>query len=85
MSRRSQPRGLWATTLFMVALALSALVLDHRSHVLGILPYLLLLACPLMHLRHGGRHGRAAHSGPPSDPSPAVTSLSGDARAGGDP
>ena len=23
---------------------------DHRAHMLGILPYLLLLACPVMHL-----------------------------------
>lgn len=34
---------------------------EHRAHALGILPYLLLLACPLMHLfmHHGhGGHGR---------------------------
>jgi len=40
------------------------LIADHREHVLGILPYLLILACPLMHLfghRHGGRHD--GHSG----------------------
>ena len=31
---------------------------DHRAHLFGILPYLLLLACPLMHfLMHGG-HGK---------------------------
>lgn len=33
---------------------------EHRAHVLGILPYLFLLACPLMHLfmhhDHGGHH-----------------------------
>ena len=35
-----------------------SLVTEHRAHVLGILPYLLLLACPLIHLFHGrGRHG----------------------------
>ncbi len=36
---------------------------EHRAHVLGALPYLLLLACPLMHLfmhhGHGHRHGGA--------------------------
>ena len=39
---------------------------EHRAHVLGVLPYLFLLACPLMHLfmhgghsRHGGHHGHA--------------------------
>jgi hypothetical protein len=32
---------------------------EHWGHALGLLPYLLLLACPLMHLfhGHGGHHG----------------------------
>ncbi len=32
---------------------------EHRAHLMGALPYLLLLACPLMHLfhhSHGHRH-----------------------------
>lgn len=29
---------------------------EHKAHILGILPYALLLLCPLMHLFHGG-HG----------------------------
>ena len=29
---------------------------EHRAHLFGILPFLLLLACPLLHLFHGG-HG----------------------------
>jgi hypothetical protein len=36
---------------------------EHWGHVLGVLPYLLLLLCPLMHLFHGGhghRHGTHA-------------------------
>lgn len=32
---------------------------EHWGHVAGLLPYLLLLACPLLHLFHG--HG--GHSG----------------------
>jgi ABC-type nickel/cobalt efflux system permease component RcnA len=41
---------------------------EHRAHLLGVLPYLLLLACPLMHLLHGGhRHG---HDHPHSDSRP---------------
>ena len=36
------------------------LITEHTAHVLGILPYLLLLACPLIHLFHRG-HGRVAH------------------------
>lgn len=33
------------------------LLTEHTAHVFGILPYLLLLACPLMHLFMHGRHG----------------------------
>lgn len=29
---------------------------EHRAHLLGAIPYLLLLACPLMHLLHRGHH-----------------------------
>ncbi|KXB32522.1 hypothetical protein AT959_02220 [Dechloromonas denitrificans] len=42
------------------AIALFYLLTEHRAHFLGALPYLLLLACPLMHLfmHHGhGHHG----------------------------
>lgn len=38
------------------------LLTEHRAHVLGILPYLLILACPLMHLFMHKGHG--GHSGP---------------------
>ncbi|MBB3545141.1 MULTISPECIES: DUF2933 domain-containing protein [unclassified Rhizobium] len=35
---------------------------EHWPHALGIAPYLLLLACPLMHLLHGhGGHGGHDH------------------------
>ena len=34
---------------------------EHRAHLLGILPYLLLLACPLMHLFHHGHGGGHDH------------------------
>jgi len=34
------------------------LVAEHRAHVYPYLPFLLLLACPLLHLFHGhGSHG----------------------------
>lgn len=36
---------------------------EHWGHVLGLAPYLLLLACPLMHLFHGHhRHGSKSSS-----------------------
>jgi hypothetical protein len=35
---------------------------EHRAHVLGLLVWLPLLACPLMHLfMHGGHGGHAGH------------------------
>ncbi len=46
-----------------MALATAALIAgfyllrEHWGHVLGYWPYLLLLACPLMHLMHGHGHG----------------------------
>ncbi|ASR09908.1 hypothetical protein CHY08_22585 (plasmid) [Rhizobium leguminosarum bv. viciae] len=49
------------------AIALAAITYEHRVHVLGNLPWLLILACPLMHLfmHHGHRghsgHGHAGH------------------------
>ena len=46
-----------------LAVAAFFLIAEHRAHLYGILPYLLLAACPLMHLfhRHGGSHG--SHGG----------------------
>ncbi len=35
---------------------------DHRAHMFGILPYLLLLACPFIHcFMHRGNSGRNKH------------------------
>jgi hypothetical protein len=52
-----------------MALATAALIAgfyllrEHWGHVLGYWPYLLLLACPLMHLMHGNGHGgHGSHS-----------------------
>ena len=39
--------------------ALFFLYTEHRAHLFGALPYLLLAACPLMHLFH--HHGRDGH------------------------
>ena len=44
------------------------LVGEHRVHALGWLPFLLLLACPLLHMTmHGGHGGHGSH-GPADDP-----------------
>ena len=36
---------------------------EHKAHILGVLPYALLLLCPLIHLFHGGHgdHGSDKH------------------------
>lgn len=34
---------------------------EHRAHVYGALPYILLLLCPIMHLFH--HHGHGHHHG----------------------
>ena len=45
------------------AIAAFFLIIEHQAHLWGWLPYLLLLACPLMHLfMHGGHGGHRGHS-----------------------
>jgi hypothetical protein len=37
---------------------------EHRAHLMGALPYLLVLACPVIHLlRHRGHRGHTGHAG----------------------
>ncbi|MDO9318629.1 MAG: DUF2933 domain-containing protein [Gammaproteobacteria bacterium] len=51
------PKGLAA--LGLIGAATYFLLIEHRQHVWQFLPYLILLACPFMHLfMHGGHdHG----------------------------
>jgi len=53
-------RGGWVLVAFG-AIAAFFLLAEHRAHVFGVLPYLLLLACPLMHLFGHGGHGGHGH------------------------
>jgi hypothetical protein len=55
--RQHHRRSNIAWTVFAV-LAAFYLWTEHRAHLLGVLPFVLLLACPLMHLfmHHGHRH-----------------------------
>jgi Protein of unknown function (DUF2933) len=64
----------WRSPLGVISLCFLALggillVWEHTAHVFGALPYVFLLACPLMHLfmhsGHGGHHGHG--SAPDSD------------------
>jgi hypothetical protein len=60
-----KPRA-WGAALAMAALIGAFYLLrEHWNHVAGAWPYLLLLACPLMHLVHGhGSHGGHDSHGP---------------------
>lgn len=58
-------RQIWRLSAITLAImAAYYLLTRHAAHTLGVLPYLLILACPLMHLfGHGHRH-RDNHSHP---------------------
>jgi hypothetical protein len=68
-----EPAPLWKTRSGLVLcgfllIAAFYLLTEHTAHVFGALPYLLLAACPLMHLfmHHGhGGHGSEHSSEPP--------------------
>ena len=49
-------RSLLLAGLSAVVVAAFFVLREHWGHVLGLAPYLLLLACPLMHLLHHGGH-----------------------------
>ncbi|MCB1567707.1 MAG: DUF2933 domain-containing protein [Xanthomonadales bacterium] len=57
------------------AVAVYFLLVEHRQHVFGLLPYLLILLCPLMHMFHhghgghhrGGRKDETTDQGPSTD------------------
>ena len=76
-------RSRYAVGLLVIgAVAMYFLLREHRSHFFGALPFLLLLACPLMHTfmhgghgEHGGRHGnqvgdQLGANSPDSGPAP---------------
>ena len=45
------------------------LVTEHRAHLFGILPFLLLLACPFLHyFMHGGHGGHSGSEDDRNDP-----------------
>jgi hypothetical protein len=46
------------------AIALFFLITEHRPHVIPFLPFLLLVACPLMHLFHHRGHGHGSEADP---------------------
>lgn len=52
----------------VAAVLLLMLAVEHREHLLGWLPWIVLLACPLMHVfmhrGHGGHGGDGGHAKP---------------------
>lgn len=61
----------WAWIGF-AAIAAFYLLTEHRAHVLGALPFAILLLCPLLHVFHHGGHGSHGPegSGKPSGRAP---------------
>ena len=56
----------WTSRAFLVCLGflvIGGILLwtEHFAHALGFLPYVLILACPLMHLFMHGSHGQGGH------------------------
>ena len=64
---RDQSRGSFPTSraglvlLGFLAIAGILLFTEHRAHAFGVLIYLLLLLCPLMHFFMHGGHGHGSH------------------------
>jgi Flp pilus assembly protein TadB len=52
--------------LTLLVAAIAFWVTGHRAHIMVAVPYLILLACPLMHLFHHRKH-RSRHKYNPSD------------------
>ena len=51
------------TTAGFLLIAAFFLTTEHRAHTFGLLPFLLLLACPLLHrFMHGGQHHQGSGS-----------------------
>lgn len=59
---RPANRGKWVLFGFL-AVAAYFLWTEHQAHLMSALPYLLLLACPLMHMFHHGHGGHGHHHG----------------------
>ena len=65
----SAPPGFWGSRyalgfLVLGGIATYFLLSEHRAHFVGALPFLLLLACPLMHVfMHNGHGGHGGHGG----------------------
>ena len=61
MTASTRRLSFWLALVGFAAIAVVLLWREHEAHLLGALPWLLVLACPLMHVfmhhGHGHRHG----------------------------
>ncbi len=64
-----KPQSLRLKFVFICFLAIAAffLLLEHRAHAFDALPYLLLLACPLLHFFGHGHGGHGGKEGGPEN------------------
>jgi hypothetical protein len=74
-----RPPSFWASRYAIGLIVIGAvagyfLLTEHLAHVVGALPFLLLLACPLMHVfmhhGHGGHQGHSGHAHHHDDQAP---------------
>jgi hypothetical protein len=74
---RALSKANWALMLFL-GIAAFFLFSEHRAHLFGFLPFLLLLICPLAHFFMHGKHG--SHEGESSHPHDRGNQTEGDVR-----
>jgi len=80
---QSQTKGFFRSRtgialLGFIGVAAFFLFMEHRAHILGALPYVILLLCPLFHLLGHGGHTR--HGGEDTGNNRHTHSDGGDAR-----
>lgn len=66
---RHRPLLSWIWLPLVVVLGFF-LFTEHRAHLFGVLPFLLVLLCPLMHLFMHHGHGGHTHGSSAPNPSP---------------
>lgn len=67
--QHSQNQGsFWTSRAFLVFVVFAGMAIvllwgEHKAHILGAIPYVFLLLCPLMHIFMHGGHGHGGHRG----------------------
>lgn len=67
-TRRGLQPGSRLILVAFLALGGFYLLTEHPVHLFGVLPYLLVFLCPILHLLHGGHGGGHGGHGIPSRP-----------------